>query len=289
MNKVIYLVFILALLLPANLLLAQGSTPPSTSETKKFSDAEALSIYPKEIRSSIYEALNNPGVLVSIAVIQSKSSAAFKSLISGYPQKTQQQFWQLIKYPKLITELQGDPKAYKNYPKEIQPIAAEVVSKYYDILPKIDAIDNQPQIDFQNIINGLAPQTKAAFTDIIQHPEVLNIIIQHLILAQTSETAYKQNPAPINSQAQAFAAQIKQASVPPPDKIATQKGDNPQVIAELQNAENSLDKNINYEQNVDPHPKNAVQMNVNYAPYPFYTDYMGHFSYPVWYGFPLGY
>ncbi len=98
---------------------------------------DALVLYPVETRNDILEAALFPEALIKLEGMQSKTSAAFRELVSAYPKETQDLFWDLARYPKLIHRIareagaskSGIETVLKDYPEAVRVanLAASIV------------------------------------------------------------------------------------------------------------------------------------------------------------------
>ena len=62
-------------------------------------NVETLMLYPEETRLHILEATKHPEALIRMQNLQTRSQTAFRALVETYPERVQQQVWDLTRYP----------------------------------------------------------------------------------------------------------------------------------------------------------------------------------------------
>src|ERR1035437_3935108 len=145
--------------------------------------ADAISMYPHDVRQDIFIASTYPEVIVRINSMQAKTKDEFTGLLSPYSREEQEKLWNLTRYPGLIGELVAGHKKsddelhaiLANYPPEIHKTAIEESATNYDLLVKIDQRNHIYEMGFENMISGYPPDVIQAFRDLVKLPEVLNI------------------------------------------------------------------------------------------------------------------
>src|ERR1700690_200290 len=90
----------------------QQSSPPKHLMREDSAAVNALVMYPDTIRLHIFEACEYPAAIVSIASLQKSTSSDFATFIAGYSKEEQEDFWNLCRYPNLVSKLvQGGKKS----------------------------------------------------------------------------------------------------------------------------------------------------------------------------------
>lgn len=72
---------------------------------KNRANVETLMLYPEETRLHILEATKHPEALIRMQNLQTRSQTAFRALVETYPERVQQQVWDLTRDPSLIERL----------------------------------------------------------------------------------------------------------------------------------------------------------------------------------------
>jgi hypothetical protein len=132
-----------------------------TPWTKEDSAAiNALALYPDSVRMEIFTACEYPAIIVNVASLQKNSSSAFADLVGTYSKTKQEDVWNLSRYPNLISKLvEGGKKSKEDieailtpYPSEIHDIAFKYGRDEYDLLKKVNELQDQTNQQFSQII-----------------------------------------------------------------------------------------------------------------------------------------
>src|SRR5271168_2977686 len=136
---------------------AKAQVNSHTPWTKEDSAAiNALALYPDSVRMEIFTACEYPAIIVNAASLQKNSSAAFADLVSGYSKTKQEDVWNMSRYPNLISRLVDGGKKSKedietilaNYPADIHDIALKYGRDEYDLLNKVNDLQNNTNQQF---------------------------------------------------------------------------------------------------------------------------------------------
>jgi len=256
----------------------------------------ALVMYPDTIRLHIFQACEYPAAIVSIASLQKNSSADFDSLISGYSKDEQEDFWNLSRYPSLISALaQGGRKSadqinamLAEYPADVHEIALKYGTEYYDQIQQMDAILSQTDAQFEQIISDYPPETQDALRDIIQYPEIISLLNDHLDLTVRVGDRFRRNPQRVIHKADSLnLVETRQAAE---DADAWKQGieQNPDEAADLQQAADDYATANGYTQediNTSLNPEDIS--NYTCIPYSYWFGYPTWYPYSYWYPYPF--
>ena len=107
---------------------------------------DAIAISDKKIRPDILLVSETPELLAKIEELQKRSQDQFKTIIERYDRDAQSAFYEMARYPGLITDLvtQGRPsesevdRIVSRYPQDIHEIAKNNAIKYFDVLVQIE-------------------------------------------------------------------------------------------------------------------------------------------------------
>ncbi|HUL43639.1 MAG TPA: hypothetical protein VLY03_04720 [Bacteroidota bacterium] len=275
---------------------AQDQNPPPKHLMREDSAAvNALVMYPDTIRLHIFQACEYPAAIVSIASLQKTSSDDFAKLIAGYSKDEQEDFWNIARYPSLITRLaEGGRKSEDeiktillDYPADVHDDALKYGRDYYDVIQKIDEMQSQTDAKFGEIISDYPPETQVALQDIIQYPEIISLLNEHLSLAVRVGDRFRRNPDRVvyhaDSLHDAFAAQNAQ------DAQAWQQNieQNPDEADELQHAAADYAGDNGYTQEDENAEPTADQVaNYSCSPYSYWFGYPSWYPYSYWYPYP---
>ncbi|HKX13340.1 MAG TPA: hypothetical protein VJP40_09320, partial [bacterium] len=254
--------------------------------------AQAISVYPAEVRQATQTALSYPSILVQIGQILAKSRAEFQALSSSLNHDLQKKLWQVVRYPRLLRGLttlgpKGDVTSLiSNYPKEIQQAAKELEKNHFDLLRQSVEILEKALSQMGSAIQNLPAPTKAAFKSIAIHSAILQVLNQALGLSKIDPESFKNNPQALTQAAQKLSSLITTASPStPPKTIQADPGDDPQAVAALSKANQEFRAQNDAQLDQKPYSDNAVQVNVGYAPNSALYSPIG-WAYPAWFGSP---
>jgi len=256
----------------------------------------ALVLYPDSIRLSIFEACKYPEVIVRMAVLQRTTSSQFTNLVSSYSKKEQENFWNLTRYPGLIDALVTARSESKNqistilndYPAEIHDVALEYAQNYSGVLHNINDLDKKSEQDFKNIIADYPAAAKDAFNDLVDLPEVLSILNDHMQMTVLVGDMYKRNPQRLIQIADSLNLVLAKKNA---EDLAAWKNaieSDSSARNDLKNA--ALDyaqQNCDYDQTTCTQPMTTAYVS-DYVcyPYPYWFGYPYWYPYYYWYPYP---
>jgi hypothetical protein len=267
--------------------------------TKEDSAAiNALALYPDSIRMQIFQACEYPVIIVNVASLQKNSSTAFASLVSSFPQNKQEDIWNLTRYPNLISQLvQGGQKSKADietilaaYPAEIHDVALNYATNDYDLLKSVDDLQNQTNQQFQQLISSYPPDVQKVFTNLLQLPEVLSLLNDHLSLTVRVGDHFKRDPQRVIRKSDSVAlVEARQNAQQVQDWKQTLQQDT-SAQRELKAAANEYADSNGYNSSDVNAPRDSNEVN-NYSvnPYPYWFGYPSWYPYAYWYPYPYWY
>ncbi|MBK8706650.1 MAG: hypothetical protein IPN33_25775 [Saprospiraceae bacterium] len=162
---------------------------------------EALALYPRDTRLAILEACQYPEIIVKMNHEREKTAAAFRNLLEDYPRATQEVWFDLTRYPGLIERLadaRESEAAYRDLlkvlPQNKQAEALEVVWNSPGILRKIDALNQTARRTFENLTDAYPAPARQAFDNLLETPEVLEILNEDLRFTIMIGDLYRSEP-----------------------------------------------------------------------------------------------
>ena len=266
---------------------AQQQTQTTGHLTKEDSAAfNALVMYPDTIRLDIFEVCEFPAAVVNIASLQKNSSSGFTDAISSYTKAEQEDFWNLSRYPGLISALAEGGKKSKeeiekilvNYPEEIHETALKYGRDYYDTLKKIDDLQTATDTQFAQILADYPANTQQAIKVLTQYPEIITLLNDHLNLTVRIGDHYKRDPQGVIHRMDSLNLVIARQDA---DNAAAWKQNVQQDTAaqnELKSAATSYASENGY-----------TQEEINTAPSPEYVTNYYCYPYSYWFGYPTWY
>lgn len=270
-----------------------------TPWTKEDSAAiNALAMYPDSVRMEIFTACEYPAIIVNVASLQKNSSAAFADLISSYSKTKQEDMWNLSRYPNLISKLvEGGKKSKEDietiassYPSDIHDIAVKFGRDEYELLSKVNDLQNNTNLQFNTLISSYSSDAQKAFTALLQLPEILTLLNDHLSLTVRVGDKYKRDPQWVMHKSDSTAAAVAKIN-------AEQIQDWKQTLQQDSNAQNELKDAANeyatdngYNQSAVDAPLDPDEVNdTSVYPYPYWFGYPAWYPYAYWYPYPYWY
>jgi len=271
------------------------SAPPKHLMREDSAAVNALVMYPDTIRLHIFQASEYPAAIVSIATLQKNTSSDFADLVSGFPKDQQEDFWNLSRYPDLVARLaEGDTKSsdeteqiLAGFPAEIHDAGLRAEQDHHDILVKMSELSQKTDDQFAQIISDYPEETQTALRDIIQYPEIISLLNDHLSLTVRVGDRFRRNPERVIHRADslhdAIAAQNAEDAAAWKQTIE----DNPDQAADLQSAGADYAADNGYSQDdVNAIPAADEINNYTCAPYPYWFGYPSWYPYDYWYPYP---
>ncbi len=246
---------------------------------------DAIAMYPKEIRTDIFEASKYPEVLVRMNAMQKNTKEQFTEMLAPYSREEQEKIWNLTRYPALIHDLvSGDTKSEKEqdaiiqtYPEEIRETAKEEITKNFWLLGSIDKRNAICQQNFGNILNGYPKETSLAYRDLIGYPEVLNTLFDNMQLTVVIGDVYKHDPQYVLRKTDSLNEVLSRSKAQETADWKQSLNDNPDAQKEYEQAAQEYAQQNGY--SADEY---TAPLNPDIYSYPSYS-YNWWFGYPYWY------
>jgi len=296
MKTLIYSLFLLVLSITGINAQQVSSHTPWTKEDSAA--INALALYPDSVRMEIFTACEYPAIIVNVASLQKNSSSAFADLVSSYDKTKQEAIWNMSRYPNLISRLVDGGKKSKedietilnDYPADIHDVALKYGRDEYDLLKKVDDLQLNTNQQFSDIISAYPADVQKVFTDLLQMPEVMTLLNDHLSLSVRVGDKYKRDPQWVMHKSDSTAAAEAKIN-------AEQLNDWKQTLQTDSNARNDLKAASNefatdngYNQSDVDQPMDSNQVdNTAVYPYTYWFGYPTWYPYEYWYPYPYWY
>ncbi|MFI4963700.1 MAG: hypothetical protein ACHP6H_07600, partial [Legionellales bacterium] len=305
----------------ASLVDAQNSSRLDKDLTSDDSTALlTVASYPDSIRTPVLVACKNPEVLVNTEALQKSTSESFRGLVSSYNKAEQQKFWDLARYPGLITKMTaGDKKSKEEletmataYPNAIKGTIVEYGRKHYEKLKEINKLYVGSQTEFDNVIVTYPVSVKNAYSKLLSSPDALNTLSTNMHLAVILGNMYVTNPTKTTQMLDSIRTEHAKQTAKDLEDWKNGLEKNPEAKKEMEDAgkqfikDNSDDVYNNpstddaYNNDNVNNPSaanNANAPNYNYPPdmsypiqpYPYWFGYPWWYDFPYWYPYPYWY
>ena len=277
--------------------LAQQPNPSQKHLMREDSAAvNALVMYPDTIRVDIFEACEYPSAIVSIATLQKNSSDEFVELISGYSKTEQENFWNMSRYPGFISRLAQEGKRsidniiaiLKDYPADIRVVAMEYGTKYYDVLLKMDDLQTRTNSQFELILSDYPAVTQEALRELVQFPEIINLLNDHIGLTVRVGDRYRRNPEAVIRRADSLNLAATRQNAEDSEEWKQSIEQNPDEADDLKTAGDNYATESGYtEEEVNTEPDPDLVENYKCVPYNYWFGYPTWYPYSYWYPYPF--
>jgi len=295
-NTILRIAVLLAVLTTTMWTMSIAQTPTPKHLMREDSAAvNALVMYPDTIRLHIFQASEYPAAIVSIATLQKNSSDEFVKLIGNYSKDEQEDLWNLTRYPSLIARLaEGGRKSEDeintillDYPADAHDDALKYGRDYYDVIVKMDEMQTQTDAQFDQVISDYPPEIQDALRDIIQYPEIISLLNDHLSLTVRVGDRFRRNPERVLYKADSLHNVLTEQNAV--DAAAWQQNieQNPDEADDLQHAAMDYANDNGYTQadeNAAPTPEQVTNYTCN--PYSYWFGYPSWYPYSYWYPYP---
>ncbi|WP_338876679.1 hypothetical protein WBJ53_13580 [Spirosoma sp. SC4-14] len=252
----------------------------------------AIAPYRDDVRRSILLVSAQPLVLDKLAQQRQASQQAFTTLIQSYGQNKQSWFYTLSRYPDLMHTLATLPagssessvNALTNtLPADLQEAAWKLYRHHNNDLVEVDNLNQRAQQNFEELIAPLDVSTQTAFRQLIDMPDVLSQLTDHLDLTTQLGEAYMANPDQVTKDLTALHDSLDVQNQQELADYQNQLNNDPQARQELQQAGQAYAQANGYNTGINPNPAWVNSSYYYQNPYSFW------FGYPYWYGSPMWY
>jgi hypothetical protein len=256
----------------------------------------AIALYPQNTRRNILEACAYPDALLGMAAMQKNTNAQFKGLVASYSQDKQQKFWDLTRYPGLIDALVTGGKKkkkvikelLKNYPQDIHKTALKYGRCHYDVLSKIQSLNNQAASDFQMLAKDYPPLTQAALMELLKYPEAISLLSRNMHAAVLLGEIYKRDPVLVIQQFDSLNNVLVKQNAKELQEWQDGLAKDPEAKKEYEESARQYAREQGYsDEDLYTDPK--VVVNYVYYPYPYWYGYPWWWADPRWYPYPYWY
>lgn len=277
---------------------AQDAIETLKEEIRKDSSvADAIALYPENIRDAIFEVSQYPKTIVSLGTAQEKSSQEFKDLIKNLSQGEQKKVYDLVRYPKLVNEIAKGSKKSKaqlknivrTYPEEIRKTAVDLGENHYDLLVNINKLYKKSEENFKKIIKPLPKKARSDFETLVNNPEVLSLLSENLNFTVKLGQAYQQDPKLVRKRAASYGENLKEKNKKAMAEWNQGLDEDPQALEETQEAAEQFAKDNGYDTSESDTSSGSFHFALSLNPYPYWFGYPAWYATPVWRPYPLWY
>ena len=250
----------------------------------------------RKIQPHILMVSQTPEILIKIEELQSRSQDQFKNIIEGYDRDTQSAFYEMARYPNLITELvsHGRPsdsevdRIVSNYPQDIREITKSNAVGYFDVLLQIERLNNEIDHAFQNALEPYASQTRESVNVLIGYPEIVSALVNDKPFTAQLGLAYREDPEWVMSRINLISQELAEHNREDLDAYKNQIQKDPQAYNEMLEASERFARERNEVRYLDGYSEPVIETRVVNS-YPYWFGYPYWYSDPYWRPLPLYY
>ncbi|MBI4946999.1 MAG: hypothetical protein HY840_11440 [Bacteroidetes bacterium] len=247
--------------------------------------------YPDSIRSSILISSSYPQGFVRLSEVQKVSSGSFNKLLSKYDEKMRKQIWELSRYPDLITLLAENgkktnaqiKKMIENYPEKIQNGALFLVNEDYDLIVKVNNLQNKFNNDIHGIVKDYPAEVHRAYQQVISFPEIVSSLSKNMRTTVAIGDLYKRNPNFIKQKADSVNSATAREKAKEAEDWKKNISSDTSAMNQLKTSSGKYQNDSGEgDEKFDQKEYNMI-VTYHYRPYPYW------FGCPSWYGFEYWY
>jgi hypothetical protein len=275
-----------------SVLFAQGMVDSLSQDEGQI--ISAIAPYSGVMRAPILDVAQYPQVLVKLERVQSRTSQSFQDLIAGYPREEQEKFYQVIRFPELTSALiSGNRKSVdevsalvKDYPENIQQQIIAVYRDHFNDLVKINDIYQSAQVTMDKLTAKYPVEVQEDFKKVIETPDVMNLLTDHIDLTVSLGESYKNNPGAVTQQLDDLNKQLTDQDSKDLREYKDAVASDPKLQTEMKQAASEFAQQ--YDQD-DTNPAYVANNSYDNYPYPYWYGYPYWYTSPMWYPTPFYY
>ena len=241
----------------------------------------------RKIHPQILRISETPELLNKIEELQQRSQNQFKTIIDRYDRDTQSAFYEMARYPNMISDLvrSGRPTdaeadhIISNYPQDIQEITRNNAVRYFDVLLQIERLNNEIDRAFQNALEPYDMQTRESVNVLIGYPEIVSALVNDKPFTALLGEAYREDPVWVTNRIDQISREVADRNRQDLDAYKNQIKNDPQAYNEMLEASERFARERNEVRYLDSYGDPIVETRVVNC-YPYW------FGYPYWYSDP---
>ena len=244
---------------------------------------ETLATYPEPVREAALRAAQHSDLLVEMARIQDRSSSAFRARIASLDEDLQEQIWELVRVPGLLTELGGERPLTDG---ELEQIASQHPKLeaaiwsfgrlHRDLLVDLLAIHREARGRFEEMTEELPEADREAFFDLVEEPELVSMLTQRVRLAVYLGESFRADPEGTRAHLESLGTEVADLNSAAEEDWQQALSEDPEAVEELEQAQRAYAEECDCEFDVVTETEVIHEVRVVH-------------HYPYWFGYPLAY
>jgi len=247
---------------------------------------DAIAGYDEKVQRDILQIAQTPEVLNRIEELQNRSKNQFRAIIDNYDRDAQAAFYEMARYPNLISDLvkNGKPsnlevsRIVSNYPDDIHETAKKYARIYFEVLLRIDQLNSEIDGAFQSYLEPYNRETRESVNTLLAYPEIVSILVEDKDFTTLLGAVYREDRNWIEGNLNRISKELAEQNKEDLDAYKNQIQNDPEAYNEMLDASEKFAKENNelrYESSSEP----VVEVRVINS-YPYW------FGYPYWYSDP---
>jgi len=247
---------------------------------------DAIAGYDEKVQRDILQVAQTPEVLNRIEELQNRSKNQFRAIINDYGRDEQAAFYEMARYPSLISDLvrNGKPSNSEvnqivlNYPEDIHETAKKYARRYFEVFIRIDQLNSEIDGAFQSYLEPYDSDTRESVNTLLAYPEIVSILVEDKDFTALLGAVYSEDPNWIERNLHRISKELAEQNQEDLDAYKTQIQNDPEAYNEMLDASEKFAKENNEVRYVSSSAP-IVEVNVVNS-YPYW------FGYPYWYSNP---
>lgn len=257
---------------------------------------DSIAGYDQKVRSNIFQVAKTPEVLNKTEELQKRSQNQFRAIINDYDRDAQAAFYEMARYPSLITDLvrNGKPSSSEvtqivsNYPEDIHATANNYALRYYDVLLRIDQLNNEIDRAFQLFLEPYDEETRKSVNAILSYPEIVSTLVEDKDFTALLGVVYSEDPEWLENRLGQISKELAEQNKEDLDTYKNQIQNDPEAYNEMLEASDEYAKENNEVRSRDNSSDPIVDVRVVNS-YPYWFGYPYWYTDPYWRPLPLYY
>ncbi len=260
------------------------------------STIDAIAGCDKKIHPDIFLVAQTPDLLNKIEELQKKSQDEFKAIIEKYDRDAQSAFYDMARYPNLISDLvsKGRPSNLEvgqivlNYPEDIRDVTKTNTLKYFDVLLQIERLNIEIDKAFQYALEPYPAPTRESVNVLLGNPEIVSALLNDKAFTTLLGEVYREDPGWLTNRIDIISQELATNNRQDIEAYKDQIQKDPQAYNEMLEASEKFAKENNEVRYLQNYSDPIVETRVINS-YPFWFGYPYWYSDPYWRPRPLYY
>jgi len=267
------------------------------------STIEAIALYPEKERMAILEITAHPEILVRMQNMRRKTEVQLQDLLVPLPEEDQKRLFNLFRYPELMGEMCEDNQRMSEqqiselleaYPQKLWEDARIVNRQYFDEFSAANELFRKSEQSFETIISGYSPSLQDAYQQLIQLPEIINILAENMNMTVLLGDVYRKNPEELKDELDALNLVVAEQKAQELNDWKQNLEKDPDAKREYERASQEFAQEQGYDQSdyvESTAERNTTDIYVHHVwrPYPYWFGWPWWYTYEYWYPYPWWY